>query len=68
MSALHYIGKNDTREQGFMLNVHQEQALLHTLLAGRHPDLYRRLYGVRNARDVWPGDARRLGQEHGDAL
>ena len=58
MSALHYIGKNDTREQGFMLNAHQEQALLNTLLAGRHPDLYRRLYGVRNARDVWQPETR----------
>ena len=36
MSALHYIGKNDTKEQGFMINAHQEQALLVTLLQGRH--------------------------------
>ena len=28
MSALHYTGKNDTKEQGFMINTHQEQALL----------------------------------------
>ena len=54
MSALHYFGKNDTREQGFMLNAHQEQALLNTLLA----DLYRRLYGLRNARDVWQPETR----------
>ena len=37
MSALHYTGKNDTREQGFMINTHQEQALLLTLLQGRDP-------------------------------
>ena len=50
MSALHYI---DTKEQGFMINAHQEQALLVTLLQGRHPDLYQRLYGQRHVRDVW---------------
>ena len=52
MSALHYIGKNDTKEQGFMINAHQEQALLVTLLQGRHP-VYQRLYGQRHVRDVW---------------
>ena len=51
MSALHYIGKNDTKEQGFMINAHQEQALLVTLLEGRDPDLYQRLYGTRYVRD-----------------
>ena len=68
MSALHYIGKNDTREQSFMINTHQEQALLNTLLAGRDPNLYRKLYGLRNARRLAAGDARRIRQEHGDAL
>ena len=58
MSALHYIGKNDTREQSFMINTHQEQALLNTLLAGRDPNLYRKLYGLRNARDVWQPETR----------
>ena len=53
MSALHCIGKNDTKEQGFMINTHQEQALLLTLLQGRDPDLYQRLYGTRYVRDVW---------------
>ena len=53
MSALHYTGKNDTKEQGFMINAHQEQALLLTLLQGRDPDLYARLYGQRHVRDVW---------------
>ena len=53
MSALHYIGKNDTKEQGFMINTHQEQALLLTLLQGRDPDLYQKLYGQRHVRDVW---------------
>ena len=47
MSALHYIGKN-TKEQGFMI-----KALLLTLLQGRDPDLYARLYGQRHVRDVW---------------
>ena len=58
MSALHYIGKNDTKEQGFMINAHQEQALLVTLLEGRHPDLYQRLYGTRHVRDVWQQPSR----------
>ena len=53
MSALHYTGKNDTKEQGFMINAHQEQAMLLTLLQGRDPDLYARLYGQRHVRDVW---------------
>ena len=41
-----------------MINAHQEQALLHTLLSGRHPNLYRQLYGLRNARDVWQPETR----------
>ena len=53
MSALHYTGKNDTKEQGFMINAHQEQAMILTLLQGRDPDLYQRLYGQRHVRDVW---------------
>ena len=38
MSALHYTGKNDTKEQGFMINAHQEQAMILTLLQGRDPE------------------------------
>ena len=49
MSALHYTGKNDTKEQGFMINAHQEQAMLLTLLQGRDPDLY----WQRPTRGVW---------------
>ena len=58
MSALHYTGKNDTKEQGFMINAHQEQAMILTLLQGRDPDLYQRLYGQRHVRDVWQRPSR----------
>jgi len=58
MSALHYTGRNDTQDDAFMINAHQEQALLHTLLQGRHPDLYSRLYGLRHVRDVWQPETR----------
>ena len=56
MSALHYIGRNDTTEQAFMLSELQEQALLNSLLRGRDDSLYDKLYGTRYVRDVWqPG-------------
>ena len=50
MSALHYIGRNDRLEDAFMINAHQEQALMLTLLQGRHPSLYERMYGQRHVR------------------
>ena len=68
MSALHYIGKNDTKEQGFMINAHQEQALLVTLLQGRHPDLYQRLYGQRHVRCLATTDPWGLGQKRSNAV
>ena len=53
MSALNYIGRNDTSEQAFMLTELQEQALLNSLLRGRDDRLYDKLYGTRYVRDVW---------------
>ncbi len=53
MSALHFIGKTDTREEAFILSELQEQALLQTLLQGRDPRLYQQLYGLKNVRDVY---------------
>ena len=50
MSALHYIGRNDTTEQAFMLSELQEQALLNSLLRGRDDSLYDKLYGTRYVR------------------
>jgi len=53
MSALHFIGFTDTKEEALILNQIQEQALLQTLLQGRDPRLYQQLYGLKNVRDVW---------------
>lgn len=53
MSALHYIGRNDTKEESFILTQQQEQALIKTLLEGRDPRLYQQLYGLKNVRDVY---------------
>ena len=58
MSALHYIGRNDTTEQAFMLSELQEQALLNSLLRGRDDSLYDKLYGTRYVRDVWQPETR----------
>ena len=58
MSALHYIGRNDTTEQAFMLSEIQEQALLNSLLRGRDDSLYDKLYGTRYVRDVWQPETR----------
>ena len=58
MSALHYIGRNDTTDQAFMLSALQEQALLNSLLRGRDDDLYDKLYGTRYVRDVWQPETR----------
>ena len=53
MSALHFLGRTDTREEAFILSELQEQALLQTLLQGRDPRLYQQLYGLKNVRDVY---------------
>ena len=53
MSALHFIGFTDTKEEALILNQLQEQALMKTLLQGRDPRLYQQLYGLKNVRDVW---------------
>jgi len=53
MSALHFLGFTDTKEEALILNELQEQALLKTLLEGRDPRLYQQLYGLKNVRDVW---------------
>jgi len=57
MSALHFLGKVDRPEQSFMMN-EQQQALLNTLLQGRDPQLYSKLYGQRHVRDVWQPETR----------
>ena len=53
MSALHFIGRTDTKEEALLLTQQQEQALLQTLLQGRDPRLYQQLYGLKNVRDVY---------------
>ena len=49
MSALHFIGKTDTKEEMLVMNQHKEQAVLKTLLQ----DLYREIYGLKHVRDVY---------------
>ena len=53
MSALHFIGRTDTKEEALLLTQQQEQALMQTLLQGRDPRLYQQLYGLKNVRDVY---------------
>ena len=53
MSALHFIGKVDSREEMLLLTQQQEQAVLKRLLEGRDPRLYRELYGLKHVRDVY---------------
>ena len=48
MSALHFLGKVDTKEEMLILNQQQEQAVLKTLLQNRDPHLYQELYGLKN--------------------
>ena len=63
MSALHFIGKTDTKEEMLVLNQHKEQAVLKTLLEDRDPHLYREIYGLKNVRDVYDPHAGRQRQE-----
>jgi hypothetical protein len=58
MSALHFFGRTDTREESLMIGQQQEQALVNQLLQGRDPELYQMLYGQRHVRDVWQPDTR----------
>ena len=53
MSALHFLGKVDTKEEMLILNQQQEQAVLKTLLQNRDPHLYREIYGLKSVRDVY---------------
>jgi hypothetical protein len=53
MSALHFLGRTDTKEEALILNQLQEHAVLQTLLQGRDPRLYQQLYGLKDVRDVW---------------
>ena len=53
MSALHFIGKTDTKEEMLVMNQHKEQAVLKTLLEHRDPHLYNQLYGYRRVRNVY---------------
>ena len=48
MSALHFLGRTDTKEEALILSQQQEQALMWRLLR-----LYQQLYGLKNVRDVW---------------
>ena len=50
MSALHFLGRTDTKEEALILNQLQEHAVLQTLLQGRDPRLYQQLYGLKNVR------------------
>ena len=58
MSALNYLGRNDSSEHAFILSGLQEQALLNSLLRGRDDMLYDKLYGTRFVRDVWQPETR----------
>lgn len=58
MSALHFLGRTDTREESLMISEQQEQALVNQLLQGRDPVLYEMLYGQRHVRDVWQPETR----------
>ena len=53
MSALHFLGKTDTKEEALILSQQQEQALMWRLLQGRDPRLYQQLYGLKDVRDVY---------------
>jgi len=53
MSALHFIGRTDTKESMLLMNQLQEQALLKRLLEGRDDQLLHKLYGRKRVRDVY---------------
>ena len=53
MSALHFIGKPDTKESMLLMNEQEEKALLRRLLEGRDDALLQRLYGIKPVRDVY---------------
>ena len=53
MSALHFIGKTDTKEEMLVMNQHKEQAVLKTLLQDRDPHQYREIYRLKHVRDVY---------------
>ena len=53
LGPLHFTGKVDRQEEMLILNQQQEQAVLKTLLQGRDPHLYNKLYGYRRVRDVY---------------
>ena len=53
LGPLHFIGKVDRQEDMLILNAEKEQAVLKTLLEGRDPHLYDKLYGYKRVRDVY---------------
>ena len=53
LQPLHFIGKVDRQEDMLILNAEQEQAMMKTLLKGRDPHLYNKLYGYKRVRDVY---------------
>ena len=64
MSALHFIGKTDTKEEMLVMNQHKEQAVLKTLLQDRDPHLYREIYGLKHVRDVYDPPTRGASGNH----
>ena len=53
LGPLHFTGKVDRQEDILILNQEKEQVVLKTLLLGRDPHLYNKLYGYRRVRDVY---------------
>ena len=53
MSALHFLGRTDTKEEALILSQQQEQALMHRLLQGRDDALLSKLYARKPVRDVY---------------
>ena len=53
LGPLHFIGKVDRQEEMLILNQEKEQAVMKTLLQGRDPHLYDKLYGYKRVRDVY---------------
>ena len=53
MSALHFLGKVDRKEEMLIMNQQQEHAFIKRLVGGSDMQLVHRLYGSRKVRDVY---------------